>query len=111
MKKYIIILALFVAAFLFAHYHGKMNSDPELRSLKAQFASVVKEGRPRHEEINHPDGTTVLLNYGGRLDEIVKKRDALLRKKGYIGLGRWSADEGTWGSPYPSFHMIYIKVH
>ena len=83
-----------------ASNHGAMKEI--LFPLRTEFAKVsagsytaVNSG-----SISNPD---VSWEFGGKLDEIVQQRRAILRENGYIILGKWHAPEGT-------NNCLYLKV-
>lgn len=86
-----------------------MAMTVQLRGIKKEFLSVAKnapnkilwgagEINPKTEEASNP------ITYGGKIDAVVAKRNAFLKKRGYIGLGSWYVGEYK----EVQFQMVYI---
>jgi hypothetical protein len=100
----VVVLAFIGLTVIEVPYHFKMNTF--LKPLKQEFTQVIKDGYDKASVNYHSDGTSVSLDYGGRLDAIIRKRDWLLKQNGYITLGGWHARDYR----YADFSAIYLKV-
>ena len=103
LKVFLIVIICFFIG-LEVTYHFKMNAL--LKPLKQEFTQVINDGYDKATVNYHSDGTLVSLDYSGRLDAIVQKRDKLLKENGYIIFGGWHARDYK----YTDFSAIYLKV-
>jgi hypothetical protein len=91
----------------------------ELDPLREEFVQVALSGYDSIVVVHAFDGPHVLLDYGGRLEIIISKRDQVLKQNYGILFGSWTAVMGT--SPeveafvraqvfcYNPFHKIELK--
>jgi len=83
-------LAVYSSLFIFALFciqHLYMST--KLSNVKEEFKAIAMHG-PQRIESHVSDGESYRsTDYDGELDEVIDKRDSLLRKHGYSMLGDW----------------------
>ena len=109
----IFVLVLVTAFCVVVAWTGRMmylqhlEVEEKLEPLKQEFVTAVKRMPPPHGK---PD-----LVWGMRPEEqeairIVRKRDEVLKKEGFIKTAGWYAEKKKDGTGYqPDFRSIYIK--
>lgn len=76
------------------------RADESLAPLKKEFAEIASAD-PDHQYASNERGST--LDYGGRLDNVLRERRAAIKEMGLSGLlVRWHTD-GGWTSFYGLF--------
>jgi hypothetical protein len=82
-----VVLALLVLIF-FSYKH--IDASVHLKSLKKNFSQVARRKEPSYyATYSGDDGRGVDLWYGGSLDEIVRKRNDVLRQRHCVIIGKW----------------------
>ena len=60
----------------------------ELEPIASEFMAVAAHPRGTQETLTG-EGVTRTLDYGGKIDAIIARRDSVLEANGYIMLGSW----------------------
>jgi len=91
--------------------HWKMAR--EMKPFRAEFARAVQAERSR----KIPEDDYVALDYGGKIDLLLAKREAYLKKHGYRSIGGWyistkSAGAGSdYGTDFGTFYQyVFFKT-
>ena len=97
----LIVVLILVLVLLIGH----LGMSIRLRGLKQEFLQVVDEtGRPALIYGAGLRENRAGLDYGGKLDRIVRSRNQILNRYHFVGLGTWEASE----SPWPHLFMVYL---
>lgn len=79
----------------------------ELDDLKREFKQVASTNYAIDWESGEVDGRpTNTMDFGGRLDSIINRRNQTLLENGYIPLGKWSIVQGY----SPDLYMVYAPM-
>ena len=81
----------------------------ELKGIKKEFLSVAKTADYKilwGQGENHPEKGTATnpITYNGKLDAVIAKRNAFLKKWGFVGFGDWRVGD----SREVQFQMAYV---
>ena len=107
-KRTVVICAVVMCVFMISLVIGHYKACCLLVPIKSEFAEVAVR-RYSIKEVSPPmaDRTFVVLEYGGRLDAVIAKRDKALAENGFVMLGNWMAS-GEHGDISYSACYLYV---
>lgn len=110
-KFYPLIFVLsifFISEMLVGHVRGSKILEPTWKS----FSEVATNNRysKETEYMNAGFDARQILDFKGKLDSILLRRNEILRKEGFIAIGKWVVIEETGGVICPMEQCFYVYV-
>jgi predicted PurR-regulated permease PerM len=97
---------MFICAYVFflVFFTFHIIMSIQLSPIKEEFSHITLVTQPR-QFLDETVVSGVKLNYKGELDTVLAKRDALLKKHGYIMIGKWWVTSGDADTA----RIVYLK--